>query len=351
MNALVSLLLLAGWATSNPRLEQGREVYVQACAQCHGQDGGGNPEWESEVRPVQFSDCGTTAEPTELWESIVRRGGPPHGLSSIMPAFEEALSAEEISAVVGYIRTFCPTADAYPPGDLNFRRLLKTGKAFPEAEWVVRTSDAFGAGRREAEIEVIYENRIGPRFQYEIEVPVRYAAPPGEGRGLGDVVLSGKQVLHFDLPRKQILSGGLELKLPVGSESKGLGSGVWAFSPFVAFGKAWGRTLFQTRVGIDLPTDTARADRVATYGLGLSRALGPARSAWTPAVEWVGEVDTRSGRRTDALWLEMSKPLNRLGHVIGAAGVQIPLRPRSDPTRLELYVLWDFGDGPLWVGW
>ena len=48
-----------------------------------------------------------------------------------MPAFGEAYDKEEISAVVSYIRTFCADADAYPPGDLNFRRLLKTGKAFP----------------------------------------------------------------------------------------------------------------------------------------------------------------------------------------------------------------------------
>jgi mono/diheme cytochrome c family protein len=351
MKAMAFALLFAGWATSNPRVEQGRQVYVQSCAMCHGQDGGGNPEWESDVQPVEFTDCGTTAEPTELWESIVREGGSPYGLSSVMPSFEEALSAEDITAVVAYVRTMCPGADRYPPGDLNFRRLLKTGKAFPEAEWVVRTSDPVGAKDRRAEIEVVYENRVGPRFQYEIEAPLRYAAPEGEGRGVGDVAVAGKQVLHFDLARRQILSGGLRLTLPAGNESKGLGRGTWAFSPFLAYGKAWGRNLLQSRVGIDLPADTLKADRTATYAVGLSRALGPARSAWTPAVEWAGEVDTKSGRHSSALWLEMSRPLNRLGHVIGAAGVQIPLNPRADPTRLELYLLWDFGDGPVWAGW
>lgn len=351
MVTVASVLLMAGWATSNPRIDQGRQVYAQSCLQCHGEDGRGNPEWESDVRPIGFNDCGTTAEPSELWESIVGKGGTAHGLSSVMPSFDEALSPEEIEAVVVYLRTFCPTADRYPPGDLNFRRLLKTGKAFPEAEWIVRMSEPVGAERGDAEIEIAYENRWGPRFQYEIEVPMRYAAPAGEGRGIGDVVVAGKQVLHFDQARKQILSGGLEVTLPVGSESQGLGDGVWAFSPFLAYGKAWGHSLLQARFGIDLPTDGARADRVATYAIGLSRALGPARSAWTPAVEWVGEVETGSGRRTDAVWLEISKPLNRLGHVIGAVGVQIPLRPSSDPTRLELYLLWDFGDGPLWLGW
>jgi mono/diheme cytochrome c family protein len=346
-----SALLLAGWATSNPHVEKGGQIYAQSCLQCHGQDGRGNPEWESEVRPIEFTDCGTTAEPTELWQSIVRKGGAAHGLSSVMPAYEEALTRDEITAVVAYIRTLCPMADRYPPGDLNFRRLLKTGKAFPEAEWVLRTSDAVGANSREAELEVAYENRIGPRFQYEIEAPLRYAAPTGEGKGIGDIKLAGKHVLHFDVPRSEIVSGGLELTLPTGSPSKGLGDGTWAVSPFVAYGRAWGRSLLQGQVGVELPTDTDKAPRRATYAIALSRALGPARSAWTPAVEWVGELETKTGRHSSAVWLELSKPLNRLGHVIGAAGVQIPVRPRSDPTRLELYLLWDFGDGRLWQGW
>jgi hypothetical protein len=37
--------------------------------------------------------------------------------------------------------------------------------------------------------------------------------------------------------------------------------------------------------------------------------------------------------------------------VIGSLGVQVPIRPRSASWRLEAYVLWDFGDGPLWLGW
>jgi mono/diheme cytochrome c family protein len=345
------LLLLAGWASSNPRAEQGRLVYAQACAQCHGQDGRGNPEWPSEVRPIEFTDCGTTAEPTELWESIVRRGGAAHGLAPVMPAFEEALTREEIAAAVAYLRTLCPTADAYPPGDLNFRRLLKTGKAFPEVEWVLRLSDGVGQEARQGELELTYENRLGPRFQYEIEAPLRYAAPAGSGRGVGDLKLGGKQVMYFDLPRREILSAGLGLTLPTGSRTRGLGNGTWSFSPFLAYGKAWGRTMAQGKAGFELPADGDDAPRRATYAVALSQALGPARSAWTPALEFVGDVETGSGRHRYGVWLELSKPLTRLGHVIGAAGVQIPIRPSAAPVRLELYLLWDFGDGSLWQGW
>ena len=107
----------------------------------------------------------------------------------------------------------------------------------------------------------------------------------------------------------------------------------------------------QTRAGAELPAEVDKAPRRGTYAIALSRALGPARSAWTPAVELAGDVETATGQHRYGVWLEMSKPLTRLGHVIGAAGVQVPIRPSSNPTRLELYLLWDFGDGSLWKGW
>jgi mono/diheme cytochrome c family protein len=349
---LLAVAAASGWATGPAEtIAQGRAIYAQACAQCHGQDGRGNPEWESEVRPIELTDCGTTAEPTELWEEIVRSGGASRGLSSVMPAYGEAYSAEEIAAVVAYLRTFCPTADAYPPGDLNFRRLLKTGKAFPEAELVLRASHRPERGEKETEIEVLYENRLGPRFQYEFVLPLRAQAPGGEGRGLADVELEAKYVLAFSRPSLSILSAGAGLVLPTGRESRGLGSGTAVFEPFLSYGKAWGRSIVQAKVGAGLPVDTGKADRELKYAVAFSQALGPRSRAWTPAVEWVGAYNTRADELEHALWLEASRPLNRLGHVIASVGVQVPIRPGEAPLRLEAYVLWDFGDGPLWLGW
>jgi mono/diheme cytochrome c family protein len=351
---LVVALLSAqgGWATADAeRVRRGQDIYRNACIHCHGEDGGGNPEWESDVRPVAFSDCGTTAEPTEQWETIVKRGGPSRGLHAVMPAFEEAFDDDEIRAVVAYLRTFCRNADAYPPGDLNFRRLLRTGKAFPEAEVVVRPSHRPDSSTRETELEVVYENRVGPRFQYELVLPMRLQASGGDGRGLGDVEVEGKQVLHFDVPRLSILSAGLGVTLPTGRESAGLGDDTASFSPFLAYGKGWSRTFLQARIGAKLTVDPDKAPRELSYALAVSRALGPPRVAWTPAVELIGGWNARDRRHESAVVLEVSKPLNRLGHVIGALGVQIPLRPREATYRIEAYLLWDFGDGPVWVGW
>jgi mono/diheme cytochrome c family protein len=348
----LGILAAGGWATADQaRIAKGNEIYQTACLLCHGRDGGGNPDWESAVRPVAFSDCGTTAEATEQWRTIVKRGGPARGLSSVMPAFGEAYSDEEIAAVVAYIRTFCARADAYPPGDLNFRRPLATGKAFPEAEVVLSASHRPPRGSRETELELQYENRLGPRFQYELVLPLRAQASAGEGRGIGDVEIEGKHVLHFDLRRLEIVSAGLGVTLPTGSESKGLSDGTASFAPFVAYGKGWRQTFLQGKLEAELPADRDKSDRRILYALALSRALGPPRVAWTPAVELTGAWNSRTRSHEYAVWAEVSKPLNRLGHVIGSLGVQVPVRPAGERYRIEAFLLWDFGDGPLWVGW
>jgi hypothetical protein len=319
-----------------------------ACAACHGQDGRGNPEWESAVRPVSFADCGTTAEPSEQWETIVTEGGLVRGLSSVMPAFDEAFTGEEVGAVVAYLRTFCPRADEYPPGELNFRRLLVTGKAFPEEEVVLSIAHRPDRATRATELEASYEKRIGPRFQYEVTLPFRTAT---EGRGLGDLELEAKQVLHFDLRRVEIMSAGLGMTLPTGSRSTGLGEGTTVFSPFVAYGKGWGGTLLQAKVEGRLPADLDRADREVEYAVAVSRAFGPRTIAWTPAVELVGAWNARTKQHEYAAVVEASKPLNKLGHVIASIGVAIPIRPREERYRIQAYLLWDFGDGPFWQGW
>lgn len=354
-SAVVAVLLAAGgWATGDTaKIAKGREIYQQACALCHGQDGRGNTAWESAIRPIEFSDCGSTAEPTDLWEGVVAHGGPYAGLASVMPAFGEAYAAEEVGAVVAYIRTFCAEADAYPPGDLNFRRLLKTGKAFPEQEVVLRATHRPESGSRETELEFLYENRLGKRFQYELVVPLRAQAGPGEARGIGDIELETKQVLAFSHSQLSILSAGLSAVLPTGSRDKGLGSGSVRLQPYAAFGKGFGRgrTFLQARAGVEFPTRSDKGDTEILYAAALSHSFGPSRRAFVPALEWTGSYNTATESHAYSAWIEVSKPLNKLGHVIASAGAQIPIRPKAGSWRLEAYVLWDFGDGPIWLGW
>jgi mono/diheme cytochrome c family protein len=362
MKSQTPLLLIAAFSLApswlrpaqtpeRPRLPP-RELYAQACSLCHGPDGRGKT-WAGEVPVPDFSDClGNTAEPSEHWETIVARGGKARGLSSTMPAFGEALTPEEIRGLVQYLRTFCADARAYPPGDLNFRRPLETGKAYPEQEVVLKPESAQFEESGGTGMEVTFENRLGPRFQYEVTLPFLFdtAQAPAQS-GIGDLEIEGKQVLTFDLDRMQILSAGLGLTLPTGSREKGLGDGVTVLSPFAAYGKAWGRTILQTRIGAELSTDTDRRSSELFFQAALSQALGPPRVAWVPAVEFLGTHDFTTGEDEWAAVLEVSKALTRLGHLIGSVGVRLPMTESEEKYRVVAYLLWDFGDGPFWKGW
>jgi mono/diheme cytochrome c family protein len=334
-----------------PRLSP-PELYAQACSLCHGPDGRGST-WSGEVPVPDFSDClGNTSEPSEHWETIVARGGKARGLSATMPAFGEALDPAEIRGLVEYLRTFCGDARNYPPGDLNFRRPLETGKAYPEQEVVVKPESARFEDSSATGMEVVFENRLGPRFQYEINLPFVFdSGQDPEESGIGDLEIEGKYALAFDLSRMQILSGGLGVTLPTGSREKGLGDGATLLSPFVAYGKAWGRTILQTRVGAEISTDTGRRSSELFFQAALSQALGPPRTAFVPAVEFLGTYDFDSGQNEWAAVLEVSRALTRLGHLIGALGVRLPLTASEERYRIVGYLLWDFGDGPFWKGW
>lgn len=336
-------------AADRPRLEP-KALYVQACAACHGADGKGSPTYEGEVPVPDFSDCmANTAEPSELWETIVAQGGPSRGLSATMPAYGEALDPEEIRGLVVYLRTFCENFEKYPPGDLNFRRPLDTGKAYPEQEIVLQPEYVRFDGDGATGLEVSFENRIGPGFQYEVKLPFLLQSPGSTG--LGDLEIELKQVVGFSLAKMQILSAGLGVTLPTGDTDEGLGVGTTVFEPFVAYGKAWGRTILQTRLKGEIPADSDRLDPELAFQLALSQALGPPRVAWVPAVEFLGSRNLSTGENEWSTVLEVSKPLSALGHVIGALGVRLPITESEEKYRIQAYLLWDFGDGPFWKGW
>ena len=341
MVALPALVLAAaGWASTDPRVPQGRAIYAQACAECHGDDGRGNPEWESEVRPVSSPTAGPRPSPPSSRVSIVRRGGQAHGLSSVMPGFEEAYTPEETAAVVAYLRTFCPTADAYPPGDLNFR-LLKTGKAFPEAEWVDPTLGQL--------VRVVAGGRARDRLREppgsalpgEIEAPFRYASPAGEENGVGDVLLAGKHVLHFDLARRQILSAGLGVSLPVGRRRARPRIRRLDVRPVPELRQGLGPDHAQARVSGEVSSQPEEAPHRVAYAAALSHALGPHRTAWVPALELTGEIETstaitatRPGR--DLQGPDAPRPRDRRGGSPSAAASNVRSRTSRDVSALGL---------------
>lgn len=344
-------------ATRSPS-RTGREVYQAACAACHGPDGRGGPQAgvALSVPPADFTDCHfAPREPDTDWLAVTAHGGPARAFDRTMPAFGEALSPDEIAAVVAHVREFCRDRN-WPRGDLNLPRPFVTGKAFPEDEAVATlVVDAEGAGSVRSEF--VYEQRIGPRNQWEIAVPLAWAedAPGSWAGGIGDIALGFKRAVYHNLRRGAILSGSVEVIVPTGESDRGLGGGTTRIEPFVAWGQILPRDSFlQVQAGLEMPTDRDRADE-AFWRIAVGRSFAGARygRTWSPMIELVAAREFVSGEPT--LWdivPEMQVTLSRRQHVMLNAGVRVPLNEAAHrPTRLMVYLLWDWFDGGFTDGW
>ena len=91
-------------ADSQRQLTQGRAVFESRCLICHGARADGNSSLGKLMNPHPANLTVSSLSARER-ERIVRKGGAAVGRSSGMPAWEQELSAQEISAVVAYVGT------------------------------------------------------------------------------------------------------------------------------------------------------------------------------------------------------------------------------------------------------
>jgi hypothetical protein len=348
---------LQAQAPASPR--SGAEVYTSACATCHGPDGQGAPRSALgfDVEVPDFTDCGfATVEAVADWHAVVEYGGPVRRFDRLMPAFGDALSAEEIDNVIGYIRGFC-TESGWPQGDLNLPRPLVTEKAFPENEAVLTTTYEGGDGKSVGN-SFLYEHRLGNRGQYEVMVPFDLQKSGGSGwnRGLGDIAVAYKHVLFASMQSGSILSAGGELIFPTGKETSGLGKGTTILEPFVVFGQILpADSFFQIHGGFERPTDHERADDEVFVKAAFGRTFSEPRAgrAWSPIIELVGVRELGDGHQME--WdtvPQMQVTLSRRQHIMVNVGAQLPLNEREGRNRkLIAYLLWDWFDGGFFDGW
>lgn len=83
-------------------LALGERIFNATCAACHGENGSGGtgPALNSQQVLTKLSD-------EQIWQAIVNGGRRPN---STMPAFGDRLTSTELEALVGFIRSWEPTA-------------------------------------------------------------------------------------------------------------------------------------------------------------------------------------------------------------------------------------------------
>jgi len=333
------------------------ELYQSACAACHGADGKGASRTAVgfDTPLPDFTNCAfTTAEADADWISTVHLGGQARGLDQKMPAFGEALSDEDIDRVVAYVRGFC-SSTAWPTGNLNLPRSFVTEKAFPENEAFVTTAVPTSYTDR-VDTRFKYERRLGPRSQYEVTVPLNAAKfPGGWNKGLGDVGFGLKHVVYHSAGRGSIASGGIEVTLPTGKETEGLGNRLLVVEPFGAFSQILpGNAFLHAQAGIALPVNVQAALNEVFWRAAVGKTLIEPRwgRAWSPIVEVLGFREMEFGERPRwDLLPELLVTLSRRQHVMASGGIRLPLNLRTRSPTVMASLLWEWSQGSLFSGW
>jgi hypothetical protein len=342
----------------------GRALYLDACANCHGADGTGARAAVVglPVPPPDFTESGfASREPAADWAGVATLGGPVRGFDRLMPAFGDALTREEIDLILEYMETLYEDK-SWPRGEFNLPLALVTGKAYPEDEYVLRTTvdtDETGSVMN----EFFYEKRFGSQNQIEVVVPFGWREYQPESDllggpqpqeewtgGLGDMAFALKRVLFHDLGMGTISSFTLETILPTGNEAKGFGKGhtvLGQLLPFDAF--------IQSQAGVELPVGPGDGENEGLLRFALGRTFtagGEWGRAFSPMVEVLGGGELDGGPWAWDIMPELHFTLNQRQHVMANVGVRIPMTETEgrEPQIVVLF-LWDWFDGGLLEGW
>lgn len=273
------------------------------------------------------------------------------GLSDQMPSFGGVLSPAEIQTVLAYVRTVCQE-ESGPSGNLNFRQLLFTAKAFPENEAVLKQEFIDGThGTQTWTTTLVYEQRLGTRGQWEISLS--YTVKETRDRataGPGDLALAYKHVLSTHTAARALTAAALEVVVPSGECDRGLGDGTLTVEPSLLSGIALRQFVFQNQIQATLPLDADRAERQMRYRLAGSYLTSSFKRGLVPSLE-VEFRHNLQGESDEGLLLtpQLYTGLRFRGHVALRIGTQLPVAGTAPfDYRIGAALVWDYLEGELW---
>jgi cytochrome c oxidase cbb3-type subunit III len=107
---LCALMLGTGPLAHAADPEQGKKLYGQYCASCHGQSGKGDGAAAAALNPKPRDHTDreymSKMSDDDLLK-VIKNGGASVGKSPLMPPWGGALKDDQIKDVIAYVRTLC----------------------------------------------------------------------------------------------------------------------------------------------------------------------------------------------------------------------------------------------------
>src|SRR5213594_3747840 len=158
-------------------------------------------------------------------------------------------------AVVVVVALLAPSivcADTTYDASDEFVYPLVTRRPFLDREFELRVDHEKGPAGRITELRGSLEIPVLPRWRIGVEIPLVFTDPRDQRSmgGIGDLTIENKFLLYKFGQRPGQVAAGFEVRLPTGSERRGLG-GEAAIEPFLTAGIAFGSFDFMAEIAYD----------------------------------------------------------------------------------------------------
>jgi hypothetical protein len=193
---------------------------------------------------------------------------------------------------------------------------------------------------RQIELAAALEWVILPRWQVEIEFPLTILDPDhgSTTSGLGDIEIDNKVLLYKSVEYRLLVAAGVELKVPSGSESRGLG-GEFAVEPYLTAGIAVGPFDVLAEIAYEWVIDPEREEELST-GLAVGY---PAWRWFIPFVELRTVTPTRGEDHRTQVYVVPGFDLKPYPGITLHLGVQLPATSAMEfDYQVRFAGVWEF---------
>jgi hypothetical protein len=228
----------------------------------------------------------------------------------------------------------------YEEPDIEFFYPVVTRRPVVECELEFSLEYEKSAEGREVELAAALEWVILPRWQVEIEFPL-VILDPDEGStktGLGDIEIDNKVQIFKSVEYRLLVATGVELKVPSGSESRGLG-GELAVEPYLTAGIALGPFDLLAEVAYEWVIEPEREEELST-GLALGY---PAWRWFVPFVELRTVTPTRGEDHRTQAYVVPGFDVKPYPGITLRVGVQVPVTTAKEfDYQVRAAAVWEF---------